>query len=313
MKSRVFHDHDFSASICVLLGASLIFDRRAARKLILYCLPIGLLGFSFTAWYVGGQLIAPSKGTVGPIPRGLTGESVSFLTASGLNVQGWHFEGRDSAATVLLLHSIRSDRRSMLPRARLLIEAGYSTLLVDLPGHGESDGDVITAGWRESDAVTAAVDYIKMKSPTQKVAIVGRSLGGAAALFASPLEIDALVLESVYPTITDAIHNRVAMRVGPLHHIVAPALTLQLYPRLGVSASQISPIEYISKVNCPVLVVAGDRDLHTTLEETSRLCESAKQPREMFVFEGAAHVDFCRFDQELYRKHVLSFVDQQLK
>ena len=116
----------------------------------------------------------------------------------------------------------------MLPRARLLIEAGYSTLLVDLPGHGESDGDVITSGWRESDAVTAAVDYIKMKSPTQKVAIVGRSLGGAAALFASPLEIDALVLESVYPTSTDAIHNRVAMRVGPLHHIVAPALTLQL-------------------------------------------------------------------------------------
>ena len=48
-----------------------------------------------------------------------------------------------------------------------------------------------------------------------------------------PLRVDALVLESVSPTLEEAIDNRLAIRPGPLGPPLAPLLTAQLRPRLG--------------------------------------------------------------------------------
>lgn len=40
-------------------------------------------------------------------------------------------------------------------------------------------------------------------------------MGGAATLLASPpLDVNALVLEMVYPNINQAVSNRLSMRVG---------------------------------------------------------------------------------------------------
>jgi len=53
------------------------------------------------------------------------------------------------------------------------------------------------------------VDFIHAVDPQDHVAIIGSSLGGVAALLAtSPLKVDVLVLEAVYPTIEIATRNR---------------------------------------------------------------------------------------------------------
>jgi alpha-beta hydrolase superfamily lysophospholipase len=201
----------------------------------------------------------------------------------------------------------------MLGRARLLHNIGYSTLLVDLQAHGESPGDHITAGYRERHDVAAAVNFVRSRNPEHLIGIVARSLGGAATLLATPLEIDALALESVYPTITDAIHNRISMRLGPFHHILAPALLVQLKPRLGISPSQLRPIDHVAGTGCPVLVAGGDRDLHTTLAETERLYDAADAPKQLVIFAGAAHTDLLNHDPEQYRQDVIGFLDTHLR
>jgi uncharacterized protein len=260
------------------------------------------------SWHVGGELVAPQKCEVGMIPDGISGVAITLVTDDGLRVRGWHMPSADSTATVILLHPIRGDRRSMLARANMLTGVGYSTLLIDLPSHGESDGDVITAGWRERHAVSAAVDFVKKHDPDQKIAIVGWSLGGAAALFASPLDVDAMVLESVYSNVTEAVHNRVSIRFGWLHHVVAPLLTSQFYLRLGITTNELSPIDSIPTVDCPILVLAGDKDAHTTLSESKRMYAAAIEPRQMFIFEGAAHQDLYKYDHEAYQETVVAFL-----
>ena len=51
----------------------------------------------------------------------------------------------------------------MLARARFLAAAGYATLLIDLPTHGESSGDRITFGAREGEGVNAALAFLREK------------------------------------------------------------------------------------------------------------------------------------------------------
>jgi uncharacterized protein len=83
----------------------------------------------------------------------------------------------------------------------------------------------ITFGWRERFDVLAAVQYLNARLPDQPVAVIGSSLGGAAALLATPpLDLQAAVLEAVYPSIDRAIVNRLHMRIGSFGKLVAPLL-----------------------------------------------------------------------------------------
>jgi pimeloyl-ACP methyl ester carboxylesterase len=136
----------------------------------------------------------------------------------------------------------------MVERARFLRRAGYSVLLIDFPATGETTGDHITFGWKESRDVLAAIDFVHQTDPTAPVAIIGSSLGGVAALLATPpLKIDALVLEEVYPTIEIATRNRMENYLGVFGRMLTPLLLNQLQWRLGVSASQLRPVDHIER------------------------------------------------------------------
>lgn len=224
-------------------------------------------------------------------------------------VAGWYLTVPEANATVILLHPLHGDRRAMLSRARMLHEAGYGALLIDLPGHGETPSETLTLGWRSRLAVIDAVQFARRREPEHRIAVIGWSLGGASAVLASPLPIDALVLESVYPTIEGAIHNRIALRAGEgPASAIAPLLLRQLRVRRGVSPANLRPIDRMGDVGCPILVLAGDHDARTTGAETQDLFDSAPNPKELIWFPGAGHVDLLAEDQNRWKTSVLSFL-----
>lgn len=236
-------------------------------------------------------------------------QDVSIQSESGSQLAGWWIQHPASRGAVVLLHPIRSDRRAMLGRAAMLYDAGYSSLLVDLQAHGESPGQAITLGHLEAHDAKAAVDWVRQQDSQSKVGIVGWSLGGAAALLAEELTVDAMVLESVYPSIEQATHNRVEARLGALSDVVTPLLLCQLRPRLRISPAQLQPIAKVSSVTCPLLLLTGDQDRHTTLAEAQAMHAAAPAPKQIYVFQGAAHEDLHRCAPDAYRETVLRFLE----
>ncbi|MEL6714801.1 MAG: alpha/beta fold hydrolase, partial [Planctomycetota bacterium] len=245
------------------------------------------------AWLAGGRLTAPAQRSVGRVPQGFGGRTVSFASDSGTRVTGWWLESGRSAprGTAILLHPLRGDRRAMLGRAELLLAAGFDCLAVDLYAHGETQGERIALGWRARHDVRAAVAFADRAEPNRPLVVLGRSLGGASALLAGPLGIDALVVESVYPDVAKAVRNRIGMRLGPLAPVLAPLLLAQLPARLGCSAGDLAPADHVATAGCPVLVLGGAEDRRTTREETGALFERASEPKALVLFAGAAHVD----------------------
>lgn len=254
--------------------------------------------------------MAPANRVVGRPPSDVPAETLTLKTDSGSAISAWHWTSENSKATVILVHPIRGDRRSMLSRARMVHEAGYDALLIDLQAHGESPGENITMGYREKHDVRAAVEFVRQSKPDHAIVIIGHSLGGASALLASSLNIDGMVLESVYPTIGQAVHDRVEIRLGLLHHVLSPLLIWQLKGRLGISADDLRPIDFVDQVGCPLLMMAGDLDEHTPLAESEEMFERGVEPKEWAVFEGAGHVDLHSFDQEAYERAVLPFLER---
>ena len=282
---------------------------RRIRKWCAILAGIGIVALLVVAWFVGGALVAPANRTIGKPPTDFPAISVQIQSESGATLAGWHLPIPNSNATAILLHPIRGDRRSMLSRAKLLRAHGYSTLLIDLQAHGESVGQHITLGHLEKHDVNAAVEYVRDLESNQKIAIIGRSLGGAATVFANP-EVDVIVLESVYPTVTEAVHNRIRMRMGFLHHVVAPLLLVQLNPRLGISPDQLCPIDGLRQIKCSILIASGDRDEHTTMDETNRIFEIANEPKKLVIFDAAEHVDLLVHDPSKYENEIIGYVNQ---
>ncbi len=287
--------------------------RRKVGLQLLAILGLVLLIVSGTvSWFVAGALVAPVHTIVGELPRDLSGESITLRSESGAKIAGWHVRAKNSRGVVVLLHGIRGSRLAMLRRARMLQSMEFSSVLIDLQAHGESSGDSITIGHLERHDARAAVAFAKREHPTERVGVIGVSLGGAAALLGSPLGVDAMVIESVYPTIVDAVHNRVSAKLGVLSSIPSAVLLLQLRMRLGVDASDLRPIDYVARVGCPLLVIGGSNDLHTSALETASMFGAAMQPKELWMVEKAGHVDLLNFQPDLYTDKVGSFFDRYL-
>ncbi len=274
---------------------------------------IALLCIAFVLG-VGEVLSRPVQHAVGSPPRGLQATSVVLNVNSRQHVAGWFSPGGRGKGAVLLLHGVRGDRRDMLGRALLLHRLGYSVLLIDLPAHGESDGDRITFGYREAAGVRAALDYLRRRSPGERIGVIGVSLGAAALVFSRPDPApSAVVLESMYPTITEAVEDRLAIRFGRLGKALAPVLLWQVPWRLGVSEDRLRPISFLAELHAPVLIIAGSVDEHTPLPETQRIYRAAREPKELWVVEGAAHVNLHRYSPEAYESRVLPFLAKYLR
>ena len=270
----------------------------------------GLLGAS---WWLGGRLTAPANAPVGPKPVDLELDDVEFGNGRS-SVRGWWHRGERGRGAVVLLHPMGDNRRAMLDRARLLAANGFGALLVDLRAHGETEGGRITFGLRESEDAHAAVRFARERSDGDRVGAVGYSLGGASALLGTrPVEVDALVLEAVYPSLNEAIEARIAMRLGPVGaKLLAPLFVAQVRPRIGAPTSALRPIDGIRRLASPVLVAGGTHDAKTPIAQTERLYAAARDPKELWKVEGAAHEDFLARDPAGYRERVLTFLRRHL-
>jgi alpha-beta hydrolase superfamily lysophospholipase len=263
------------------------------------------------SWGFATLLVRPVNHRV-VLPADFPATTVS-IPGDGHTIAGsWRDLGGDSPV-VLLLHGFRGDRASMVPRARVLLDAGFSVLLVDQQAHGETPGSIITLGWRESKDVRAARDWIRARAPGRRVGVVGVSLGGAAVLLGDPpAGFDAVVLEATYPRLGRALDNRIGIRAGWLRKLLGPLLLVQIEPRLGVTPAQLEPIRCIAKLGAPVMIVGGSRDSHTTEEETREMFAAAAEPKALWIVDGAAHQDFARFDRAGYEANVVAFLSRYL-
>jgi uncharacterized protein len=285
-----------------------------SRRIAAILAAMFVLGLA-ASWTVGGMLTDPDPVNV-PDARP-PARDVQLKAADGLSLAATYWPGNASdAPAVLLIHGSDSSRGAMARNAAWLASQGYAALTVDLRGYGESAEARHGFGMVESRDASAAFAWLKSEQKGAPVAVIGASLGGAAALLgeAGPVPADALILQAVYPDIRRAIRNRIAgkLTAGPAT-LLEPLLSLQTWFRLGIWPGALSPVTALRSYRGPVLVIGGEADEHTPPAETREMYEAGRGPKALWIIEGAGHAEASNPHGEAYRRKVLEFLGKAMR
>lgn len=263
---------------------------------------------------IGALLTGPAPSAVGTLSADFPVESIQIPGTNGSIVHGWLSYGKPGGSVVLLMHSMRSNRLEMLSRARFLRNQGYSVLFIDLHAHGETTGERITFGLRESESVAVSVAFLRNTFPHERIGAIGASLGAAAIVLAQPdLKLDAVILESLHPTIEEAVDNRLKLHFGSYGSVLLPVMLSQLSFYLDTSMDELSPITRINDLNSPILFISGTNDAHTTQSETERLYAAARAPKELWIVPGARHFNMHSYAGKEYEQRITAFLSHYLR
>lgn len=253
-----------------------------------------------------------------PGRHGLSFTDVSF--ASGLDgtpLRAWYMSSpRPTGRAVVIAHGIDDNRLVSGITLRLapdLLAAGFDVLAFDLRASGESGGDEITFGLRESWDVLAAVEEAR-RHGASRVAVLGFSQGGAAAILAAARSssVDAVVTDSAFAEL-DVTLSREAEGFYRLPPPVAAFATGLFAPVAGFDPATVRPIGVIGAIAPrPILLIHGDADATVAVGDAARLEAAAGPSASRWIVPGADHVKGYVVDPSGYTNRVLRFLETAL-
>lgn len=164
---------------------------------------------------------------------------------------------------VLVMHGWGSNAAMMWPVVPPLHESGFAVLLIDARCHGHSDREAFTSMPRFAEDIAAGLDWLKHQPEidSDKLALLGHSVGAAACLLHASRHQDVRAVVSL----SAFAHPREVMR-GFMAEKRVPYLLVGWYVMrhvqrvIGARFNDIAPLNTITAVQCPVLVVHGLQD-----------------------------------------------------
>ncbi len=247
-------------------------------------------------------------------------EDVSFSSRDDeLILRGWYLPIQDSEQVIIMVHGGEQHRADpsigMLDIASGLVEHGYNVLMFDLRGHGESDGNRMSAGYYEKRDLLGAVDYMKGQG-LESIGVLGFSMGAATALMATAEndDIDAVVTDSSFADLKDMMEPEFAKRTK-FPKFFLPTLLFVVKIMYGVDFNAIKPVELVSEITPrPIFFIHGELDETVPLEHAYRLQQASQnRQNQLWVAPEAGHVGSYVNHPEEYMNKITTFFDGGLR
>jgi len=223
-----------------------------------------------------------------------------------------------SLPAIVFVHGAANDHSVWSLQSRYFAYHGWSALAVDLPGHGRSEGAALDSIAALAQWLVAFLDAVNVT----QCYIVGHSMGSLVGLetaarhpsrvnglalvgTAVPMQVSDVLLKTsaandhlAYELINTFAHspraqlggNRVpgAWMLGNNMRLMERSANGTLYADFSACNDYKDGLDAAKKVQCPVLMILGQRDLMTPPRAASQAAGSFSEVRTV-ILEGAGH------------------------
>lgn len=277
--------------------------------------PESLEGIGKLRILIAGVNIPKPTNHATPSKHGMPFKVHRFSVDEDIELEAWHIPRPGSRVQVVMFHGYAASKADLLSEAKAFYDMGCSAFLVDFRGSGGSNRHETSIGFHEAEDVSRSFKYVRgMMTEETSIILFGRSMGAAALLRASAVhgvEPDAIIIESVFDTLINAVQNRFET-MGVPSFPFAHLLVFWGGVQMGFSGFEHNPVEYAAFVECPVLMLHGTDDPRTTKRQAETVFDRLNGGKRFKTFPGVKHESIIHADPETWIRVVGEFLGKHI-
>lgn len=229
--------------------------------------------------------------TITPADMGIEAEDVWFESANGKKLHGWLAYHNPDAVTILFSHGNAGNISGRVHTMKNFVDMGFNVFIYDYQGYGYSEGRPTEKGIMQDGLAAWNVLVEEYNISPDNILPVGRSLGGAVAMYIADYHnTRAVALESTFTSVPD-----VAARV------------YRIFPVRLLARVEMNSLERIRRFEGAAFVAHSPNDRVIPYDMGRTLYESAKGPAQWLEMTGN-HNDGYALTGETYRQAYIDFV-----
>lgn len=225
-------------------------------------------------------------------------EKVKYQSSSGLNLAGLLYSRKPEGTVVIVCHGFTGSKEGggrAVTMAEEMGKIGYSTLLFDFGGCGESEGafaDISLTG--HIDDLRSSLDFCAGLG-FNRVITAGRSFGGTAVLCYGGLDgrvagVCTWAAPAYSSKLFNSFRNWEQSLNSGLVSLTGEDGTVYVKEDFFYDLQKYRAVDYAPKISPrPLLVIHGSCDASVPLENARAIFNAAGEPREIAIIEGADH------------------------
>jgi len=233
-----------------------------------------------------------------------------------------HLPPGEAKTGVVLAHCFTCSKSYKVVRymAEGIASGGYPVLRFDFTGLGESGGDFAETNVTTNvDDLVSSVDFLSQRG-FAPCALVGHSLGGAAALLAAfRLPHICAVATVAAPATTDHVRRafskedvETALSTGRVRVEIA-GRPFDLSSEFFRDLERHDTLDHVTALGRPILVIHPTADRIVGIEEGETIFFAAQQPRWFVAIPGANHLFSQPQHAQMAARIVVDFLDSVLQ
>lgn len=213
---------------------------------------------------------------------------------------------------VILVHGYGRDQRYAGDFAMAYLQKNWNVLTPDLCASGESEGQYITMGVKESEEIALWAAKIKERDPKAEIVLHGVSMGAATVLMSAGRYnvpgLKAVIEDCSYTSAYEMFANQLEVLFGLPQFPIMSCIDVVSGIKTDAKISDASPQKVVSEIKVPVMFIHGDADTLVPPFMMDTLYDDCNSHKTKLVVKGAGHGDAMVVAGNDYWKAVFSFL-----
>lgn len=245
-------------------------------------------------------------------------ENLEVTSEDGLKLKGYFYKSyEDSNKLVIIHHGYRGSHYISMQYMKMFFDEGFNILLIDMRGHGDSEGTYSSYGYYEVRDLDIWVETMKKKLGEDIIiGLQGQSMGGATVMLYGGLfedKVKFVIEDCGYSNAKEVVEYQFRQAKMPAN-ILYPLVNKRIKKKYKFSLTDISPMEAICNSKVPTLFIHGTGDTRVPFYMCEKMYNQKREGyKKIYLVDGAIHMDAYVTDKKRYEKEVKDFLHIVLK
>lgn len=214
---------------------------------------------------------------------------IQIKNRDGETLNGYYFNYQ-APNTMLILHPYGLDAMDMVSYVDFFkTRMNCNFLLVDVYGHGGSDGEIYRLGGKDQDDLVDWLRYLDQHFDGN-IILFGKEMGANIILNASGKlkefeQIKAIISDGAYANVKDIISYRLQRDYYIFHFPFVILMRYIIKRKYGIDIHALDSVELVKQNQIPTMFIHTKKDCFVPLKQVFPLYNAARCKKELFVLK----------------------------